>query len=97
MHRNPIRVANGKQWQCYNEANQAYCKVNSAFTSIQIRVKLIGRATHVMAWENWGPERLGCTSKGVSKGNTSLAAMPTPYCPAIASPNSSTEITVGAV
>ena len=50
-----------------------------------------------MAWENWGPDRAGRMSRGVSRGRTSLAAMARPYCLEMASPRASTHITVGAV
>ena len=50
-----------------------------------------------MAWENWGGERVGSTSRGVSSGRTCWAAMPRPYCLAMASPRANTHMTVGAV
>lgn len=56
----------------------------------------IGQA-YLMAEENCCPDREGRTSRGVSMGSTSLAAMPNPYCLLMDSPRPSTHITVDAV
>ena len=52
---------------------------------------------YLMAEENCGPDREGRTSRGVSMGSTSLAAMANPYCLLMDSPRPSTHITVEAV
>lgn len=52
---------------------------------------------HLMAEANWVPDNEERTSRGVSLGSTSLAAMPTPYCSLMASPSAITLMVVEAV
>lgn len=55
------------------------------------------QVTYLIAEVNCWTEREGRTSRGVSMGSTSLAAMLKPYCLLMESPRPSTHITVDAV